>query len=158
MASIAPPATFVHRRSRRAKLAGSLTGDLGIIALKGAGVIAASPATLVTLGDLHSPGVVLAVLGFLAMVALDVRKVPGAIIIGILGVTAVGIALGLNAFGGVMSLPPSIAPVLLKMDVAKALEIGLIAIVLCVFEWIRESRYGAAAGVVAPDPAVVPAE
>jgi AGZA family xanthine/uracil permease-like MFS transporter len=106
---------------------------LGIIALKGAGVIAASPATLVTLGDLHSPGVVLAVLGFLAMVALDVRKVPGAIIIGILGVTAVGIALGLNAFGGVMSLPPSIAPVLLKMDVAKALEIGLIAIVFTFF-------------------------
>jgi AGZA family xanthine/uracil permease-like MFS transporter len=106
---------------------------LGIIALKGAGVIAASPATLVTLGDLRSPGVVLAVLGFLAMVALDVRKVPGAIIIGILAVTAVGIALGLNAFGGVVSLPPSIAPVLLKMDVAKALEIGLIAIVFTFF-------------------------
>lgn len=33
MASIAPPATFVHRRTQRAKLAGSLTGDLGIIAL-----------------------------------------------------------------------------------------------------------------------------
>lgn len=36
--------------------------------------------------------------------------------------------------------------------------IGIIAVVLCVFEWIREKRYGRAAGVVAPDPAVVPAE
>jgi PAT family beta-lactamase induction signal transducer AmpG len=36
--------------------------------------------------------------------------------------------------------------------------IGLVAVVLCVFEWIREARYGRAAGVVAPDPAVVPAE
>jgi PAT family beta-lactamase induction signal transducer AmpG len=36
--------------------------------------------------------------------------------------------------------------------------IGIIAVVLCVFEWIRERRYGRAAGVVAPDPAVVPAE
>jgi len=36
--------------------------------------------------------------------------------------------------------------------------IGIIAVVLCVFEWIRERRYGHAAGIVAPDPAVVPAE
>jgi PAT family beta-lactamase induction signal transducer AmpG len=36
--------------------------------------------------------------------------------------------------------------------------IGLIAIVLCVFEWIRERRYGRAAGVVAPDRVAVPAE
>ena len=35
--------------------------------------------------------------------------------------------------------------------------IGIIAVVLCVFEWIRERRYGHAAGIVAPDPAVVPA-
>ena len=49
---------------------------LGIIALKNAGIIAAHPATLVTIGDLKAAGTVLAVLGFLAMVALDVRKVP----------------------------------------------------------------------------------
>jgi PAT family beta-lactamase induction signal transducer AmpG len=35
--------------------------------------------------------------------------------------------------------------------------IGIIAVVLCVFEWIREKRYGRAAGVVAPDPAVASA-
>jgi PAT family beta-lactamase induction signal transducer AmpG len=36
--------------------------------------------------------------------------------------------------------------------------IGVVAIVLCVFEWIREYRYGNAAGVVVPDPVAVPAE
>jgi AGZA family xanthine/uracil permease-like MFS transporter len=46
-----------------------------------------------------------AVLGFLAMVALDARKVPGAIIIGILALSFIGIALGLNKFGGFVSWP-----------------------------------------------------
>jgi AGZA family xanthine/uracil permease-like MFS transporter len=91
------------------------------------------PETLVTLGDLKSPTVVPAVLGFLAMVALDARKVPGAVIIGILAVSFIGIALGLNKFGGFVSWPPSIAPVFLKLDVAKVLEIGLIAIVFTFF-------------------------
>jgi AGZA family xanthine/uracil permease-like MFS transporter len=106
---------------------------LGIIALKNAGIIAAHPATLVTIGDLKAASTVLAVLGFLAMVALDVRKVPGAILIGILATTLIGIGLGLNAFGGIVSLPPSIAPVFLKMDILAALEIGLIAIVFTFF-------------------------
>jgi AGZA family xanthine/uracil permease-like MFS transporter len=106
---------------------------LAIIGLKSAGIVTAHPATLVTIGDLKHPAVVLAVLGFLLMVALDARKVPGAIIIGILAVAAGGMAMGLNAFGGVLSMPPSIAPVLLKMDIAKALEVGLIAIVFTFF-------------------------
>jgi adenine/guanine/hypoxanthine permease len=106
---------------------------LAVIGLNSAGIIQASPATLVTLGNLRSPTVVLAVLGFLAMVALDARKVPGAIVIGILAVSLVGLALGLNKFGGLVSLPPSLEPVLLKMDLAKALEIGLVAIVFTFF-------------------------
>jgi AGZA family xanthine/uracil permease-like MFS transporter len=56
---------------------------LAIIGLKSAGIIQGSEATLVTLGDLKSLPVVLAVLGFLVMVALDARGIPGAIIIGI---------------------------------------------------------------------------
>lgn len=106
---------------------------LAIIGLKSAGIVTAHPATLVTIGDLKHPTVVLAVLGFLLMVALDARKVPGAIIIGILAVAIGGMAMGLNKFGGVLSVPPSIAPVFLKMDIAKALEVGLVAIVFTFF-------------------------
>ena len=57
---------------------------LAIIALKSAGVVAASPATFVTLGDLHKPSTVLAVLGFLIVAVLSVRKVRGALLAGIL--------------------------------------------------------------------------
>jgi len=86
-----------------------------------------------TIGNLKQPQVVLATLGLLLMAALTVRKVPGAIIIGVLATAIAGMLLGLAKFGGVFSMPPSIAPVLLKMDIAKALEIGLIAIVFTFF-------------------------
>jgi adenine/guanine/hypoxanthine permease len=106
---------------------------LSIIALQSAGIVVRHPVTMVTLGKIASPTVVLAVLGFLAMVALDVRKIPGAIIIGVLGVAAAGMVLGFAKFGGIASMPPSITPVFLKMDIAAAFEVGLIAIVLTFF-------------------------
>jgi len=102
---------------------------LGIIALKNAGIVVDHPATLVTIGDVTQPTVVLAAIGFVAMVALASRRVPGAIVIAILGVTAAGIAFGLSPFGGLISAPPSVAPTFLQMDVVGALQVGLIAIV-----------------------------
>ena len=106
---------------------------LAIIGLKSAGIIQANPATLVTIGDLKSLPVLLAVVGFILMVALDARRVPGAIIIGILAVAIAGIIGGVNQFAGVVSMPPSIAPVFLQMDIMGALEVGLIAIVFTFF-------------------------
>ena len=102
---------------------------LGIIALQAAGIVVDNPATLVTLGSLHAPTTILAIIGFFVMVALDRLRVPGAIIIAILGTTAVGIALGISGFNGIFSAPPSLAPTFLAMDLAGALNIGLIAIV-----------------------------
>jgi len=102
---------------------------LGTIALKNAGVIVAHPSTLVTLGNLHQPSVLLSIAGFLIMVALDARRVPGAILIGILGTAATGMALGVSPFGGIVSAPPSIAPTFLAMDVGGALDLGLVAII-----------------------------
>jgi AGZA family xanthine/uracil permease-like MFS transporter len=102
---------------------------LGIIALKNAGVIAAHPATYLTLGNVTQLPVVLAALGFVAMVALDARRVPGAIIIAILLTTAAGVILGVSPAQGIVSMPPSLAPTFLKLDIAGALEIGLFAII-----------------------------
>ncbi len=102
---------------------------LGIIALQNAGIIVAHPATLVTLGDLANPATVLAVTGFFAMVALDSRGVPGAIMIAILGTAVAGMALGISDFGGIFSMPPSIAPTLMQMDVVGAIEVGIYAII-----------------------------
>jgi len=102
---------------------------LGIIALKNAGIVVEHPATLVTLGDLKAPTTILAALGFVFMVALDHRRVPGAIIIAILAVTAASVALGLSPAGGIVSMPPSMVPTFLQMDLTGAMEVGLVTIV-----------------------------
>ena len=120
-------------KSLKLSIAAGIGLFLAIIGLQSAGIVKAHPVTLVTLGDLKSPTVVLAVLGFIVMAALDTRRVPGSILIGILAAAIAGALLGLSTFSGIVSLPPSIAPVFLKLDVVKALEIGLIAIVFTFF-------------------------
>ena len=88
---------------------------LALIALKEAGLVVDNPATLVGLGDLTAAGPLLAILGFVLIVALDARRVTGAVMIGILLVTALAIALGVTPFGGILSMPPSIAPTFLQL-------------------------------------------
>jgi len=106
---------------------------LALIALKSAGIVVGNKATLVTLGDLHQPSVVLAAIGFLIMVALDVMKVRGAILIGIIAVTILSFFFGGNEFHGIFSAPPSIEHTLFKLDIHTALTKGLLNVVLVFF-------------------------
>ena len=106
---------------------------LALIALKSAGIVVASPDTLVTLGDLHQPQVVLATIGFLLIVVLDRFRVPGAILIGIVAVTVLSFFFGGNKFGGVFAPPPSIAPTFLQLDIAGAFQAGVLNVVLVFF-------------------------
>ena len=106
---------------------------LAIIALKSAGIVVASPATLVTLGDLHKPPVVLAAIGFILIVVLDKYRVPGAILIGIVTVTVLSFFFGGNKFGGIFSAPPSIAPTFMQLDVRGAIKGGILNVVLVFF-------------------------
>ena len=103
---------------------------LGILALKNAGIITASPATLVTSGDLVDAAPILALLGFCLIVSLSARRVPGATIIGVLGVTAVGIGMGVSEWQGLIAPPPDPTPTLLTLDIAGALQVGMISVVL----------------------------
>ncbi|MEE9254913.1 MAG: NCS2 family permease, partial [Pseudomonadales bacterium] len=103
---------------------------LAIIALRNAGVIVAHPETLVATGNLMAPEPLLALLGFTAIIALHARGVPGAVVIGILGVTAIGIAFDVSAWKGFASLPPDPTPTLFALDIPGALEVGLIAVIL----------------------------
>ena len=103
---------------------------LGVIALKNAGIIQASEATLVTTGELMAPEPVLSLLGFCAIAALAARRVPGAALIGMLGVAAAGLILGVSEWKGVASLPPDPTPTLLALDIAGALQAGMIAVIL----------------------------
>ncbi len=103
---------------------------LALIGLQNAGLVAHDPVTLVTLGDLTKPQALLAVAGFLAIAGLAARKVPGAIIIGVLGVTLLAVAFGLEPWHGVAAAPPSLAPTFLQMDLGSVFQLGLLTAVL----------------------------
>ena len=103
---------------------------LGIIALKNAGVITANPVTLVASGDLLDAAPLLSLLGFCAIVALAARRIPGATIIGVLGVTAMGIVLGVSEWQGLVSAPPDPMPTLLALDIVGALQVGMVSVIL----------------------------
>ncbi|KQT46582.1 guanine permease [Methylobacterium sp. Leaf456] len=120
-------------RSMRIAITVGIGLFLAIIALKNAGVVAASPATFVTVGDLHKPSTVLAVIGFLMVAALSVRRVKGALLATILTITALSFAFADNTFQGVVSLPPSIAPTLFALDISGALTGGILNVVLVFF-------------------------
>ncbi|MDH0143124.1 NCS2 family permease [Aquipseudomonas alcaligenes] len=113
----------------RSAIAAGIGLFLALIALKEAGLVVDNPATLVGLGDLHSPGPLLAILGFFLIVALEARRVTGAVMIGILVVTAIAIGLGVTPFGGIVSMPPSLAPTFLELDIMGALDVGMISVI-----------------------------
>jgi AGZA family xanthine/uracil permease-like MFS transporter len=116
-------------RSLKMAISAGIGLFLGIIAFEQAGITVDHPATLVTAGDLTKWPVILAALGFALMVALDRLNVRGGIMIGVLAVTVVSIALGLSKWGGIVAMPPNPAPVLLQLDIAGALNVGLITII-----------------------------
>lgn len=120
-------------RSMRIAITVGIGLFLAIIALKNAGLVAASPATFVTLGDLHKPEAILAVLGFLMVAVLSARKVRAALLSSILTVTALSFVFAGNTFQGIVSLPPSIAPTLFALDIPGALSAGLLHVILVLF-------------------------
>ncbi|MFA0507549.1 MULTISPECIES: NCS2 family permease [unclassified Vibrio] len=103
---------------------------LGLIGLKTAGIVVENPATLVSLGDFTKPEALLAAIAFLIIAVLSERKVFGAVLIGILSVTLVGMMLGLVHYDGFFAAPPSLAPTFLKMDIMGALDVSMISVIL----------------------------
>jgi AGZA family xanthine/uracil permease-like MFS transporter len=102
---------------------------LAVIALRNAGVVVSDPATVIGLGELRAPGPLLALAGFVCMVALYTRKIPGAVVIGILATTALGVGLGVSAWKGFASLPPDPRPTLWQLDIQGALTLALAPVV-----------------------------
>ncbi|MBD9528622.1 MULTISPECIES: NCS2 family permease [Paracoccus] len=116
--------------SMRSAIAAGIGMFLGLIALKNAGLVVDNPATLVALGDLTQAPTLLAAAGFFIIAALDALKVRGSILIGILAVTVVSILIGASEFGGIMSMPPSILPTFMQLDIAGALTVGIFHVIL----------------------------
>ena len=106
---------------------------IAAIGLQWAGLIVASPGTLVTLGSLHSPPVVLALGALLLTSLLLARRVPGAFLWGMLASAAAGWPLGLVQFHGVVGSPPSILPTLGQLDILGAFAPGMVAVIFVFF-------------------------
>ncbi|WP_179996936.1 NCS2 family permease [Acinetobacter sp. YH16050] len=119
--------------SLKLAIGGGIGLFLALIALKNAGIIVDNPATLVGLGDLKQPSVLLALLGFLMVVVMHHFKVRGAIIISILVLTAISTALGLSEFKGVVGEIPSIAPTFMQMDFEGLFTASLIGVIFVFF-------------------------
>jgi len=104
-----------------------------LVGLEWSGFLAASPATLVSLGDLHHPSVWMSATGIVITSVLLVRRSRGAILAGIVTSTALGLFFGIVRFHGIFSSPPSITPVALKLDVAGAFKLGAIPVIFVFF-------------------------
>ena len=103
---------------------------IGFIGLKNGGLIVSNDATFLSLGDFTNIETLLAASGFLIICSLSVRNIPGAILIGVILVTVCSIFLELIEFGGLVSMPPSIAPTLMKMDILGALDIAMLSVIM----------------------------
>ncbi len=110
---------------------------IAFIGLKNAGVIVDHPATLVTLGDMSSKSVILALAGIIITGLLLAFKVKGALLIGILLSTVIGIPLGLTHLpsNSYVQLPPSLNPIFFKFEWSQIFTVDM-AIVLFTFLFV----------------------
>jgi AGZA family xanthine/uracil permease-like MFS transporter len=117
----------------RAAIAAGIGLFLGLIALKNANIVIDNPATLVGIGNLKDPAVLLAIAGFIALIVMERYRIKASVIIAILGVTAVAVLMGMNEIQGVVSMPPSVEPTFAQLDLQGALSIGLVNVVFAFF-------------------------
>ncbi|MDM8338736.1 NCS2 family permease [Mediterranea massiliensis] len=98
----------------------AISGGIGLfiafLGLQNAGIIVKNDATLVGLGNITSGTALLGIIGLILTSVLLVKRVKGALLIGILLTTLIGIPLGITQFNGVVSTPPSIEPIFCKFE------------------------------------------
>ena len=102
---------------------------IAFIGLKSAGIIVNSEATSVALSSFSEPAVILSIIGFLITSVLVILNVKGGMLLGIIATTLIGIPMGVTSFNGVMSTPPSIAPIFCQFEWSQILSWDMVAIV-----------------------------
>ncbi|GJJ79477.1 adenine permease [Pasteurella canis] len=103
---------------------------IALIGFKNMGLVVANPSTLVALGELHDPKVLLGILGFFIIVVLAARNIYSGVLVSIAVVTALAFFIDPQvAFNGVISMPPSLAPVVGQVDITGALDTALLGII-----------------------------
>jgi AGZA family xanthine/uracil permease-like MFS transporter len=113
---------------------GALAAGIGLfiafVGLKNAGLVVASPTTLVTFGGLRRPECLLALGGLILTAALVARQVRAAFLLGILAVAAAGMLLGLAPVPEAIVAWPDWRSTLFQLDIRGALQVGLVEIVV----------------------------
>ena len=102
---------------------------IAFIGLKSAGIIVSSESTSVALGSLSEPTAILAIIGLLLTSALVILKVRGGLLLGIIITTLIGIPMGVTHYNGLLSTPPSIAPIFCQFEWSQILSWDMVAIV-----------------------------
>ena len=104
---------------------------IAFIGLKEMGVIVSSPATLVTLGDLSNPHVLLGLFGLLSALVLSAYRIKASLIISIVLTTLIAWTTGVSEVStDFVSIPASIEPIAFKMDIASALSIAMLPLII----------------------------
>ena len=104
---------------------------IAFIALGQTKIVVASDATLLTLGDLKDSGVLLALLGLVLAIYFSVKKYKGAFILSILVTTLFGWGMGISPMPEeFVSLPASMAPIALELDILSALSLSFLPLIL----------------------------
>jgi len=104
---------------------------IAFIGLQDAGIIVGNQATLVGLGKVTSPTVLLALVGIILIAVLYYRNVKGSFIIGMLSVYVLGMIFGVAKLPkGIVSMPPSISPIFMQFDFKSAMVIGIIPVII----------------------------
>ena len=102
---------------------------IAFIGLSSASVVVADEATLVDLGNITSGSGLLAMIGIIITGFLYVKKVPGAILLGIIITMVIGIPMGVTEFKGVLSSPESISPIFFQFQFDNIWSLDMVSIV-----------------------------
>ena len=102
---------------------------IAFIGLQNAGVIVNNDATLVVLGDITSGSALLAMMGLIITGVLYLKNVKGALLLGILITTLIGIPMGITDFKGVLSHPQSIAPIFCQFEWENIFTLDMVVVV-----------------------------
>lgn len=102
---------------------------IAFIGLQNAGVIVDNGSTLVELGDITSGSALLALIGLLITGFLYIKNVRGAMLIGILVTTVIGIPMGVTEFKGVLSSPAPIGDIFCKFEWEHVFTLDMVVVV-----------------------------
>lgn len=102
---------------------------IAFIGLQNAGVVVKNDATLVHLGDITTGSALLAMIGLVVTSVLIVKKIKGDLLIGIVLTALIGIPMGITQINGIVSTPPSIAPIFFQFEFANILSFDMLIVV-----------------------------